>query len=59
MTAHLTSTTVSQLRAACKYVFHRHGLGLRHAGRVWGYVQARDAGEPPAVCRLLLSACVP
>ena len=50
---------MSKLRASCKDVLHRHGLGLRHAGRVWGYVQARDREVSFGVRRLLTSGCVP
>jgi len=55
----LSASAVARLRASCKTVMHRHGLGLRHIGCVWRHVQAGDGDVSPRTRQLLLSACVP
>jgi len=34
----VSSAGATKLREACKGVLHRHGLALRHAGRVWNHM---------------------
>jgi len=58
-TESLKSDHFSVWRRACKRVLHRHGIGLRHAGRVWHHMNRQGSHISVGVRRLLLSACVP